>query len=283
MRCDSHVHVVGEIERYPQLATRSYLAGAAELATLRQLGSARDIKRFVIVQPSFYGSDNTVLLETLDVLGELGRGVAVVDENNILPAMLVDLNRRGVRGLRINLYSVLGKPKAFDAVFKAMDNIAREMGWHVEVIAPFAVLNEYADLLARSQAPVVLDHYALHGRSAPNSGEGRRVLELLRLAHVWIKLSAPYRVSDNPIETRPDAAWLKAILTAAPQRCVWGSDWPFTAPNEAHKGPDIVAPYRPLSYATLFDNFLTAVGSPELAEQILQDNPARLYGFPDTR
>ena len=73
-RCDSHVHVVGPIERYPQLPTRTYLAGPAPLNDLRARAVARGISRFVIVQPSFYGTDNTLLLETLDSLGDRGRG-----------------------------------------------------------------------------------------------------------------------------------------------------------------------------------------------------------------
>lgn len=282
MRCDSHVHVVGPIARYPQLANRNYLADVADLATLQRLGSARDVRRFVIVQPSFYGADNTVLLETLDTLGALGRGVAVIDENGTSSAMLDDLERRGVRGLRVNLYSALGKPKPFDMVFAANESIAGSKGWHVEVIAPLALVAEHAGLLAKSRVPVVIDHYGVYGLATPDSIDGRCLLELIALPHVWIKLSAPYRVSDNPVETKPDADWVKAILERGVGRCVWGSDWPFTAPHEAQRGPNIVAPYRALSYMALFDDFIAAVGSPELVHRILQNNPARLYGFADS-
>ncbi len=79
MRCDCHVHVVGPADRYPQLPSRTYLADIAALETLRRLGAPRGVTRFVIVQPSFYGADNMLLLESLDALGGDGRGVAVVD------------------------------------------------------------------------------------------------------------------------------------------------------------------------------------------------------------
>jgi predicted TIM-barrel fold metal-dependent hydrolase len=98
MRCDSHVHVVGPIGKYPQLPSRTYLADVATLEALRRLGAPRDVTRFVIVQPSFYGSDNTVLLESLDTLGGDGRGVAVVDAS-APQATLDDFARRGVRGV----------------------------------------------------------------------------------------------------------------------------------------------------------------------------------------
>ena len=78
MRCDSHVHVVGPTDRYPQSPSRTYLAEPAPLTKLRELGARREIDRFVIVQPSFYGDDNTALLESLDALDGRGRGVAVM-------------------------------------------------------------------------------------------------------------------------------------------------------------------------------------------------------------
>jgi len=281
MRCDSHVHVVGEPERYPQLASRSYLAGVARLDTLVRSAATRNISRFVIVQPSFYGSDNTLLLESLDVLDRSGRGVAVVDPADAPAGMLANYAQRGVRGLRVNLYSQLGEPKPFDLTFAAMARLALPLGWHVEVIASIAALVANADLLARSPVPVVIDHYGVYGRSALESPEGRRLLDLLRLPHVWIKLSAPYRVSENTLDTRPNQAWLKAMLACA-ERCVWGSDWPHTPPDALHAGGAIEVPYRNLSYAALVDDFLATLASPALAERIMQDNPARLYGFSDS-
>jgi predicted TIM-barrel fold metal-dependent hydrolase len=85
------------------------------------------------------------------------------------------------------------------------------------------------------------------------------------------------------MNTRPDRAWLAAILDVAAGRCVWGSDWPHTPPHEVpreapHDGAKIL-PYRALSYGGLVDHFAEAVGSAELVERILRDNPERLYGF----
>jgi predicted TIM-barrel fold metal-dependent hydrolase len=129
---------------------------------------------------------------------------------------------------------------------------------------------------------VVFDHYGLHGRSAPDSAAGRRLLKMLALPHVWMKLSGPYRVTDDPLATRPNPAWLAAIVAAAEDRCVWGSDWPHTPPHDTEQGPDVVMPYRNLRYEALVDGFLAALDSPERAERIMVDNPARLYEFPGT-
>lgn len=282
MRCDCHVHIAGYISRYPQVPTRPYLAGSAPLEKLQKLGAARDVTRFVVVQASFYGTDNTLLLESLDALDGRGRGVAVVDLAAISRETLAALHRRGVRGLRINLYShQIGREFArLDRVFAAQAALARERGWHVEVIASLPAVLENFDLLAYADVPVVLDHYGLIGGVAPESGEGRRFLDLLRRGHLWMKLSAPYRLSGELHDTHPDARWLAAILDVAADRCLWGSDWPHTPPAEQHRGAAIPAPWRDISYADLVDHFLSALPSTELAERILVRNPARLYDFP---
>jgi predicted TIM-barrel fold metal-dependent hydrolase len=282
MRCDAHVHIVGPIGRYPQIPTRTYLAGEASLDMLRGLGAARGVTRFVIVQASFYGTDNTVLLESLDTLGPDGRGVAVIDPARTSPATLAELGRRGVRGLRLNLYSTAaGRDlRRLDAAFTPLAKVAAAMGWHVEVIATSEVLTDAADVFAHSPAPVVIDHYGLYGSATPNSKAGWLLLELISVVpNVWIKLSAPYRVSDNALETRPDPAWLAAIVKAAPGRCVWGSDWPHTPLHALQHNAETPLPYRSLSYPTLVDDFLAALGDDTLAQAIMIDNPARLYEF----
>jgi predicted TIM-barrel fold metal-dependent hydrolase len=280
MRCDCHIHVVGRIGRYPQVATRTYQAAAAPLAALKAHGAARGVSRFVIVQPSFYGFDNTLLLESLDALAGDGRGVAVIDAATPEP-LLADFARRGVRGLRLNLYSTTAgrELRHIGDLFTPLAEIAAGMGWHVEVIAGIDVLLGAAELLARLCVPVVIDHYGLYGHATPQSERGRALLDLLRLPNIWIKLSAPYRVSDDPLCTRPEPAWLTAIVEAAPGRCVWGSDWPHSPPHAPQGRADLQLPYRPLSYATLVDDFLTSLGHDAAAQAIMIDNPARLYGF----
>ena len=137
----------------------------------------------------------------------------------------------------------------------------------------------HADVLAGSPVPVVIDHYGVYGDATPESADARRLLDLLRLPHVWMKLSAPYRVSPDPLATRPDRRWLDAILSCSEERCVWGSDWPHTPPHDDHEGPDVVGRYRALSYERLVDDFVAALGSDALADRIMRDNPARLYEF----
>ena len=279
MRCDSHVHVVGPADRYPQVPERTYLAGPAPLDELKRRGAPHGIARFVIVQPSFYGFDNSATLDALDALAGDGRGVAVIDPGHTPDATLADMHRRGVRGLRINLYSPLAAGRRMDHSFAATAAVARRMKWHIQVIAPLPVLLRSESLLAQSPVPVVIDHYGVYGHARPESGEGTRLLGLLRQPHVWIKLSAPYRLGDGPMSTRPDRDWVAELFAAAPPRCVWGSDWPHPPAADAHRGAASAAPYRNLSYDKLVEDFIAALPSPALADPIMRDNPARLYGF----
>ena len=279
MRCDSHVHIVGPADRYPQVAERTYLADVATLKQLERVSASRAIRRFVIVQPSFYGTDNGMLLEGLDVLAGRGRGVAVINPDTTSARTLSGMASQGVRGLRLNLYSPLREKAPLAARFEAVEGHARELNWHIEVVAPIKLLSENASLLRNSRVPVVIDHYGLYAGTDPDQPDGISLLELLARPHVWIKLSAPYRVSADPLATRADPAWVGAILKVASDRCVWGSDCPHTPPHEQHKGGGIVSPYRSLRYEKIIDEFIAAINSEELAEHILSDNPARLYGF----
>lgn len=283
MRCDCHVHIVGPADRYPQAPGRTYLADVATLKQLERVSAARAVRRFVIVQPSFYGTDNTVLLESLDALTGRGRGVAVINPETASARILSVMSAQGVCGLRLNLYSPLRETMPLAARFEAVADAAYELNWHIEVIAPIRMLAENAALLRSSRVPVVIDHYGLYAGTKPGQPEGIALLELLAQPQVWIKLSAPYRVSGDPLAMRADPAWLRAILTVASDRSVWGSDWPHTPPHERHEGGDVVSPYRGLRYEEMIDEFTTAIRSEELAERILSENPARLYGFDDSR
>lgn len=279
MRCDSHIHIVGPTDRYPQVNDRTYLANVATLKQLESVSAARAIRRFVIVQPSFYGADNSLLVESLVVLAGRGRGVAVVDPRATSARTLSGMAERGVRGLRLNLYSPLREKAPLANRFPAIAGLARELNWHIEFVAPLKMINENAELLKTSRVPVMIDHYGFYTGVIPEESEGAALLKLLAMPHMWIKLSAPYRTSSNPLATKPDPAWHAAILAVAPDRCVWGSDWPHTPPHEKQMGSTAIAPYRNLRYETLVDDFIAATGSAGLTERILSDNPARLYEF----
>ena len=277
--CDAHIHVIGAGD--PQSPDRTYTAAPAALPDLQRLAAPLGVERFVVVQPSFYGTDNRVLLRTLDALGGRGRGVAVIDPAATHPHELTAMARQGVRGLRINLYSSMSRAEdgLLERMFADMAAAARGQGWHVEVIAPIRMLAAAAPMLAGAGVPVVLDHYGLHAGSTPDDTAGTALLGLLRHPHVWMKLSAPYRSSDNAQAVRPDAAWLAALLEAGGDRCIWGSDWPHTPPHALQTGDQAPLPHRTLDYAAVLDGFRASLPPGPYADAVLCHNPTRLYRF----
>jgi predicted TIM-barrel fold metal-dependent hydrolase len=108
---------------------------------------------------------------------------------------------------------------------------------------------------------------------------GRKLLNLVRLPHVWIKLSAPYRIGVDPVATKPPGDWLAALLRAAPERCVWGSDWPFAPQRKSQTDAATLLAYRPIEYRKLVEDFVAALPAQADADRIFRMNPARLYGF----
>jgi predicted TIM-barrel fold metal-dependent hydrolase len=220
-------------------------------------------------------------LDALSKLGDDGRGIAVIDPAMTATETLTEYRRRGIRGLRINLYSPVKTPgvASLEAGFAAIADVARSMNWHIQVIAPLPILLRNADLLAQSPVPVVIDHYGLYGGAQPGDADGQRLLGLLGHPHVWVKLSAPYRFAGGPLCTIPDRDWLHAILERAPSRSVWGSDWPHPPAHDTHQGANIATPYRALSYAALVDDFIAMLPSAAFADAVMRDNPARLYDF----
>jgi predicted TIM-barrel fold metal-dependent hydrolase len=210
----------------------------------------------------------------------------MLDPDAATPELLRDYARRGVRGLRVNLYSkslANDRGRISDLVTAAIKSVSRNespAGWHVEIVAPLPTLLSAAREIADSKAPVVIDHYGLPAELAPESREGCSLLDLIALPHVWVKLAAPYRIGADPLATKPPANWLKTLARKAPQRCVWGSDWPHTPLDHDQRGAAISVPYRKIDYASLFTGFIDGVADSSLAESILVTNPARLYGFP---
>ena len=279
--CDCHVHVVGPAAQFPQDAARTYTAAPAPAETLIDTAAPHGITRFVVVQPSFYGTDNGCTLAALAQLGDHGRGVAVLGAETDT-ATLRRLDARGIRGVRLNLYSTISRRAGTvaDDPLGPMLALAARAGWHLELIAPLADLAAMAARVANTPVPVVLDHYGLFGSATPTDADGAALLALLARPHVWMKLSAPYRVSPEALATRPPSAWLNALLKAAPDRCVWGSDWPHTPPHAAQTGTRHTLAYRPIPYAGLVRDFVAAVGDPAALARILVENPGRLYGFP---
>ena len=265
--CDCHVHVYDA--RFPAVPDARLLPPDASPDDYRLLQRRLGTSRTVLVTPSTYGSDNRCMLAGLAALGEVARGVAVLDET-ATEAELQSLHARGVRGIRFNLS--LGAQPPAESMRPLAERIA-PLGWHIQLLAPLATLVSLAPMLRDLPVALVFDHL---GRIAP-ADIGRHpahalVLDLLRDGRAWVKLSGGYIVSATH---RADDAALDALahsyLDVAPHRAVWGSDWPHaTASSGLHPVPDD---------AVQVDALARWCGDKALLRRVLVDNPGALYGF----
>jgi predicted TIM-barrel fold metal-dependent hydrolase len=264
--CDSHVHVFEAATRYPSVSTPHYTLPDG---TLRQLGHMTEVlglERFIIVQPSYYGTDNSCMLDALSVSGTRARGVAMVEEN-CADEELRAMHLRGVRALRLDLF-LRSQWRTADIIAYIEHSVrrTRAIGWHVQFYTPGWVVRDLLPFLGTLDADFVIDHmgYMLESDGLTGS-DFERLLGVLRGGRGWIKLSAPYRLAkDGNFERlRPMA---RAILESAPDRVIWGSDWPHIPEGGKDTG----------TLLNLLSDWAPDAGA---RERILVTNPARLFGF----
>jgi predicted TIM-barrel fold metal-dependent hydrolase len=264
--CDCHHHIYDARHPFDRAATLR--PGEASIADYRALQRRIGTTRNVVVQPSSYGTDNRLLLESLGHFGARARGIAVVD-TGVSDARLHALHAGGVRGIRFNL-----APPGVTTLAMVAPLAARiaPLGWHVQVNAPADVLLDARALWAGLPVPVVFDHLArVPQPEATRHPTFLMVRELLRLDRAYVKLSGFYNESIVGAPGYADAVEeASAYARAAPRRVLWGSDWPH--PTEQ--------PDRLPDDAALLDAFADAVPDEARRRQILVDNPAGLYGFP---
>lgn len=230
---DCHFHIFGPESRYPFSLGRAYTPPEASMADYRRVAGALGLQRFVLVQPSVYGTDSRC---TVDAVAEFGptraRAVAVIDDSFDL-ANLRELDAGGVRGARFN--SVSGNGTPIDQLNMLARRIA-PLGWHLQLYVDGADLFMLAPRLADLPAPVVIDHM---GQVATKDGVAnpkfQSLLRLLDTGRVWVKLCG-YRSSSEGFPFRDTVAQARALIAAAPERCLWGTDWPH--PNFFGTMPD---------------------------------------------
>lgn len=280
--CDCHVHVVAPQADYPMLDDRHYTPGPASadalVAHLQRLGLAHA----VIVQPSIYGSDNRLLVDSLLSLDGAARGVAVADDD-VADTELTRLHDAGVRGVRVNLESTGASDAA--AVSRALSAWAGRLagqGWHIQVYASLDAIASAAPALARLPVPVVLDHFAMiPAQVALDDPRVLQVLDLVGSGAAYVKLSASYRISTTPHdagEAQRITALARAFIDRNPERALWASDWPHTNRTPG-KLPTEVSAYRDVPADRLLREIGSWLPDAALQRQVLAANPAALYGF----
>jgi len=271
--CDAHSHVFGPFDRFPPLRPSTYALPDASPRVHAAVRETLGVSRGVLVQPAPYANDPSALLGALTGSSGALKGVAVAT-NDVSDATLEQWRAAGIVGLRFTEMRTPGGNRYPGSVgFDALELLAprlRALGMHAQLWAAAATFARTLPALARLGVPLVLDHMAM-----PDAARGVddpafvAILELFREVPIWIKLVV-CRVSKRPPDYPDAQPFHDACVAAAPDRCLWGSDWPYVrmepAPDAGH----------------LLDLFYEWTPDARVRHSILVDNPERLYGFGGT-
>jgi predicted TIM-barrel fold metal-dependent hydrolase len=265
--CDSHMHVFHP--RFPPSAHWKHQPPHADVAMYRRLQQRLGTSRVVVVNPSTFGTDNACTLNAVHQLGEHARGVAVVG-HEVTDAELDQLAVQRVCGLRVNFVSPQSWGTTTPEMLTTLSRKVARLGWHMQVLAHPEQLVELAPVLRTLPTPLVIDHLGSIDPAEGASAAAFRVLRsLLDDGNTWVKLSGAYMRSRAGEPAYTDVQALgSSLVSAAPERLVWGSDWPHTT-----------QPKDSVNDANLVDLLRVWCSSDAVMDGILVDNPARLYGF----
>jgi 2-pyrone-4,6-dicarboxylate lactonase len=267
LACDAHCHVFGPAAKFPYAPDAAYWPPDAPFESLQALHKALGIERAVIVHASCHGSDMRVTLDAIARSNEKYRGTAIIDES-YGDRQFGEMQDGGIRGVRFNFVRHLGgRPDMafFDRTVARLD----EMGWHLILHLDSSDLAEFRKKFEAIRVPMVIDHM---GRVKAADGLDQEpfkvLLGFMRNANFWVKVCGAERVSSKGPPFEDAVPFGRALIEAAPERVLWGTDWPH--PNVGKHMPND---------GELVDLFARMAPEPELQRRILVDNPARLYGF----
>lgn len=269
--CDCHHHIYDAVRFPPPADSSNPMVSRGRVEEYQLLRKRLHTTRSVIVTPAPYVTDNRVTLDAIARLGGTARGVAVV-RPEVTDAELKALDRGGIRGIRfsLSLSAAVRNPVTTIDMVEPLSKRIADLGWHVQLNVNGQQVVEWADLLRRVPCPIVFDHMA-----HPPLPEGvahpsyRIVRGLLDRGRTWVKLSGAYSNSRVGPPYPEATSIAQAFVKAAPERMVWGSDWPHPSEASDHKPND----------AVLFDLLSAWAPSETTRHRILVENPATLYGF----
>ena len=276
LSCDAHFHVFGPADRYPCGTDLRYQPPYAPLEEYLVLARKLGVQRYVFVQPSAYGRDNACLLDAMREMnarhGPVCRGVVDVDDA-VTDAELARLHAIGVRGVRINVSPVKPPEAGFAARLRPrverLDARLAAIGWQLDFLLPGWLTSEMMGTLQRLRVNFTLAHMGMFlAKDGPAQPGFVQLLDLLRhgAGRCWVKLTGVYRMSAT--SGFADAAPMaRALVAAAPDRLIWGSDYPHLSFADR------------VGSVELFN--LLAQWAPDEADRrrILVANPEHLFGF----
>jgi 2-pyrone-4,6-dicarboxylate lactonase len=267
---DTHVHVFEP--GYPLSPGRGYNPPDSTLADLEHLHATIGVDRVVFTQPSIYGTDNSAILNAAAKLNtrtpSRARSVVAI-ALDIGDAELAALDAQGVRGVRLNTDNKGGMPMEMKDIPELAARIA-PFGWHIEFLFPGKDIIELMPVFTALKIPMSIGHFAYQAATAGVAAPGfRALLELMRRGNTWMKISGANRVSETDLPPYDDVKPLAhALIEAAPERIMWGTDWPH--PNKYLANPND---------GDLVDAFGDWVTDETMRRKIMVDTPAAFYRF----
>ncbi|MGH8701983.1 MAG: amidohydrolase family protein [Burkholderiales bacterium] len=267
LACDAHCHVFGPAAKFPYAPDAPYRPPDAPLEALQHLHEILGLERAVIVQASCHGSDMRVTLDAIARSKGAYRGTAIIDES-CGDKDFQKMHEGGIRGVRFNFVKHLGgRPDM--AFFQQTVARVKEMGWHLILHLDAADLVEFRELFLTIPVPMVIDHMArVRAADGLEQQPFKVLLEWIRRENFWVKVCGAERVSSMGPPFTDAVPFAHALIEVAPDRILWGTDWPH--PNVGKHMPND---------GDLVDLFPLMAPEPALQKRILVDNPARLYGF----
>ncbi len=265
---DCQIHLFGPASRYPFDPGSKYISADALPETNIAMQEVLGLSHAVIVSGGGYGMDTRHLENTLALFPHRFRGVALLPPETTQPEM-ARLHALGVRGLRFVSPHHGGH---LPHLSERMADMAAELGWVVQFYPSPSDLVDFADRLMSLSAPVVLDHFgAVPAAGGIDQPAFRTMLRMLDSGRVWVRLSGPMRCTKEDFPYPSVRPMARALVAHAPERLIWGSDWPHVnmqgrvMPNDGD----------------LLDLMLDWAPGEAIRNCILSDNARKLYDFPD--
>jgi 2-pyrone-4,6-dicarboxylate lactonase len=266
--CDAHCHIFGPAASFAFSPARSYTPPDSGIDDFERLQRTLGLSRAVFVQASCHGNDNAAMLDAIQRGDGRYAGVAMIDESYSDDDLRL-LHDNRVRGIRFNFVAHLGGRPDLHKFWRLVHRV-EPLGWHIVLHFDAKDLPDHADLLDALPVPYIIDHMA----RVP-AGDGidqepfQYLLDLMeRDERCWVKISCAERLTEGRVAPYDDVVpYAQALVAAASDRILWGTDWPHpnlkVMPDEGH----------------LLDLLADLVPDEATRNQILVDNPARLYPF----
>jgi 2-pyrone-4,6-dicarboxylate lactonase len=263
--CDCHAHIFGPQSTFPYIADAAYIPPDQTVDDYVRVHKTLGITRGVLVQPSVYGTDHSAMIAAMKSGKFDFRGVAVTAPD-VTQKQIEDFHQIGFRGIRINLASKNRGLSFNDA--PRLAQLIKPLKWHLQFFANVNDIAKMEDHFTALPVNLVIDHFGLIDCAAGMDSPGfKTLLRLLERPNVWMKLSGPYHISKRQPLAPDVTPFVHRIVATAPDRLVWGTDWPH--PTAAWMPDD----------ADLVDMLAEWIPDESTRKKILVENPARLYDF----